>query len=236
MIRINLLPEEYRRKARTPIKVMLALAGGVAVNATLLAWWCWLHFGVAAEVESDRSVLQMELDGLTPLVAYHEALQAENKFHASREETLAQITKERVLWTKVLDELIDIVHLGGEGVRHYIWFDDLTVKQEEGKPAGRNQSAASYGALKAAGHSGSAAWNQLAAFLDDFHDPRLSSFPLNFFPPAAPEGSANKSDADLIPAVNWSFPLSLELRSPQERFDAEHPVDPKKNSPKGVPK
>ena len=39
MIRINLLPEEYRRRARTPIKVTLATAGVIAVNALLLVWF-----------------------------------------------------------------------------------------------------------------------------------------------------------------------------------------------------
>lgn len=233
MIRINLLPEEYRRKARTPLKMMATVAGAVALNAGLLAWWCWLHFGVAAEVDSERNVLQMELDGLTPLVTYHDALQSEIKFHSSREETLAQITKERVLWTKVLDELIDIVHLGGEGVRHYIWFDDLAVKQEEARAPGRGKATTqSYGVLKAAGHSGSAAWNQLAAFLEDFQDPRLSNFPLTFYAPASPEGSKNDADDELVPPVNWSFPLALELRSPEERHLAQNPAE----KPKGAPK
>lgn len=238
MIRINLLPEEYRRKAKTPLKIMAAVAGAVAVNASLLAWWCWLYFGVAAEVETERSVLQVELDGLVPLVQYHDALQSEIKFHSAREETLSQVTKERVLWTKVLDELIDIVHVGGEGVRHYIWFDDLTVKQEEGRPtSGRSRAPSSYGSLKASGHSGSDAWNQVAAFLEDFEDPRLSTFPLTFLRPSPPEGSLNDSDDGLVPAVNWSFPLSLDLRSPEERHAAMTQVTAlEQSNPKGEPK
>ena len=45
MITINLLPEEYRRTARTPLKLMAAVSGAVAVNTSLLAWWCWMSFG-----------------------------------------------------------------------------------------------------------------------------------------------------------------------------------------------
>ena len=225
MIRINLLPEEYRRRARTPFKMMAALAGAVAVNASLVAWWCWLAFGVAAEVETERSVLQVEMDGLTPLVKYHEALQSEVGFHSMREEALAQITKDRVLWTKVLDELIDIVHSGGEGVRHYIWFDDLSVKQDEGRST-RPGAQQSYGNLRSSGHSGSAAFNQVAAFLEDFEDPTLSSFSTTFYRPAAPEGTVSASDDGLVPPVNWSFPLSLDLRSPDERFAATNATPP----------
>lgn len=222
MIRINLLPEEYRKKARTPFKMMLAVSAAVAINATALAYWAWMTFGITAELSTELSVLQLEMDGLSPQVVYHDALDTEIKFHSSRETTLAEVTLNRVLWTKVLDEVIDIVHTGGEGVRHFIWFDDLTVKQDAG--GGRSRSrAVSWGSLKANGHSGSAKWNQVANFLSDIADPRLSELSLVFNPPGSPEGSLNDSDEGLIPPVNWSFPLSLDLRSPEERQAVMHP-------------
>ena len=222
MIRINLLPEEYRKKARTPFKMMLAVSCAVAVNATALAYWAWMTFGITAELTTELSVMQMEMDGLTPQVNYHDALDVEIKFHSSRETTLAEVTLNRVLWTKVLDEIVDIVHTGGEGVRHFIWFDSLTVKQESN--GGRSRSrAVSWGSLKANGHSGSPVWSQVANYLSDIGDPRLSEVSLVFHPPGSPEGSLNDADSGLIPPVNWSFPLSLELRSPEERQAAMHP-------------
>ena len=81
MIRINLLPEEYRKKARTPFKMMLAVSSAVAVNATTLAYYVWMTFGITAELDTEFSVLQMEMDGLTPQVNYHDALDVEIKFH-----------------------------------------------------------------------------------------------------------------------------------------------------------
>ncbi len=219
MITINLLPEEYRRKARTPLKIMAAVSGAVGVSASLLAWWCWLAFGVAAEVETERSVLQLEMDGLTPQVKYHDGLEKEIAFHSSREKTLAQITSNRVQWTQVLDDLVDVVHTGGEGVRHYVWFDDLTVKQEPPRTASKakGRRAQSYGHLKANGHSGSAEWSQVPAFLEDIADPGLTGLIRTFYAPAPPEASLDDTDEGLIPAVNWSFPLTLELRAPAER-------------------
>ena len=96
MIRINLLPEEYRRKARTPLKLMLTVSAIVAINTSLAAWLGWLAFGIAARVESERVVLQTENDGLEPQVAYHKSLDGESKRHKAREETLAQITASRI--------------------------------------------------------------------------------------------------------------------------------------------
>lgn len=217
MITINLLPEEYRRTARTPIRMMVALATAVAVNASLLAWWCWMSFGVAAKVETERSVLQLEMDGLTPQVTYHSALKKEVAFHSSRESTLAQITSTRVEWARVLDDLIDVVHAGGEGVAHYIWFDDVNVMQTAPRPGARRGSGQSYGSLKCSGHSGSPEWDQVPAFLKDIGDTSLTDLMGSFFSPAAPEGDLDDAERDLIPAVNWSFPLTLDLRAPADR-------------------
>jgi len=208
MIHINLLPEEYRRKQRTPLKLMLAVSGAVALNASVAAWWGWMAFGVAAEVQSEYSVLQTEMDGLSPQVAYHKSLEAESLVYKHREDTLAGITNTRISWTKKVDELIDVVNRGGDGQRHLIWLDDLTVTQEGDKRTGGG------GILKASGHSGSDKFAQVANFLDDVEN---SPFISDFHPPAPPEGSESIVDEELMPAVVWAFPLQLRLMTAEER-------------------
>ncbi|MFT5052108.1 MAG: hypothetical protein ACI8QZ_003540 [Chlamydiales bacterium] len=211
MIRINLLPEEYRRKTRTPLRMMAAIVAIVAVNGSLLAYWSWLSFGILTQVETQHAVLRVDMEGLAPQVEYHDELRAETSVYASRETTLAEITKNRILWTRKLDELIDVVNLGGDGVRHYIWLDDLTVKQETGGRGG------SFGSLKAAGHSGSAKWDQVANFLEDVEDRSLSGFLDTFATPSSPEGTQNPPDPELIPSEAWSFPFAVQILSPEER-------------------
>jgi len=153
-------------------------------------------------------VLQTELDGLTPQVAYHRSLETEQKSFAAREETLAAITANRINWTKKLDELITVINSGGAGQRHYVWLDDLTVTQSSDP---RSKSA---GSVRAAGHSGSEKFDQIANFLEDLEK---SPFIEDFEPPAPPEGSQSNEDKELIPSVVWSFPLQLNLKSPEDR-------------------
>ena len=215
MIRINLLPEEYRRKSRTPIKLMLTVAGVVTVNAGLLSWWGFLAFGIQAEIESERAVLQTESDGLTPQVNYHKSLEGERLRFASRESALAAITKSRIGWTRKIDELIDVVNDGGEGRRHFVWLDDLVVSQ---RPDARAKSA---GTVKANGHSGSDDFAQVANFLDDIE---RSPFIQDFNPPAPPEGSQSLEDKLLVPAVVWAFPVSLSIKSKEEPPPAKKPA------------
>jgi len=208
MIHINLLPEEYRRRARTPIKVTLATAGVIAVNALLLVWFAWLALGVMAEIDSERQVLQTELDGLNPQVTYHKSLETERKSFSAREETLAEITGSRINWTRKVDELVTVINSGGGGERHYVWLDDLNVAQSMDA---RSKSA---GSLRASGHSGSDDFAQVANFLEDIE---RSPFIEEFLPPAPPAGSQSNKDTELIPAVVWSFPLQIEMKTPEQR-------------------
>lgn len=213
MININLLPEEFRHKARTPVKLLLGMSSAIAINASLLAWFGWTVFGVTAGIESHKSVLQLEMDGLTPQVNYHNSLKAESVQYKSREDTLAGITSSRVSWTRKLDELIDVVNRGDSfdesgDQRHLIWLNDLTVNQLD-DPRGDK-----FGGLSASGNSGSREFAQVANFLEDLEK---SSFIADFYEPAPPEGSESVVDEELYPPVVWAFPLSLDLRKPEER-------------------
>jgi hypothetical protein len=214
MITINLLPDEFRKRAQTPVRMVAAVGLAVAVNASLFAWWSYLRFGVLANVETSRSVLQLDMDGLKPQVTYHEALQKEITTRSGREKTLTEITSNRVLWTKVVDELSDVVHAGREGIEHYVWFDDIQAKTED---AGAGRRKTSFGSLKASGHSGSTEYEQVANFLEDIEDPTLSQLMVVLNRPSDLEAKVNDPEDDLVPAVNWSFPLELELKSPDER-------------------
>jgi hypothetical protein len=208
MIKINLLPEEYRKKARTPVKMLVAMGFVVAFNAGLAAWWGWAVFGIRAKVETEKTTLQLEMDGLTPQVKYYHSLEAESKQYKSREKTLASITSSRISWTRKLDELIDVANAGGDGTRHLVWLDDLTVTSAK-DPNGKN-----FGSVRANGHSGSEKFAQVANFLEDLE---VSAFVDDFDKPAPPEGTQTLVDDTLVPPVAWSFPLSLSLKGPEDR-------------------
>ncbi len=209
MIRINLLPEEYQRTARTPLKLMVAVSAVVTINASLAAWCGWLAYGVTATVDSELAVLKTEDDGLAPQVTYNKSLTTESQQHSLRESTLSEINDSRISWTRKLDELVDVVNRGGGGERHLIWFDSMDVKQDGG--TGRGPSA---GSLKADGHSGSDVFAQVANFLDDLEE---SPFISDFERPAPPEGSGSVEDKELVPAVVWAFPLNVALKSGDDK-------------------
>jgi len=208
MILINLLPDEFREKKRTPIKLLLAITASVAINGSLAAYWAWTAFGVAAEVKSELAVLQDQRAAIDPQVTYHRDLEKESQLFDAREEMLKKITANRISWTRKADELIDVINAGGDGEKYLVWLDDLTVDQKEGS---RNKS---YGSLKASGHSGSTSFAHVANFLDDLEH---STFCEDFNRPAPPEGSQSSKDEGLMPAEIFNFPLEAMLKPPEER-------------------
>jgi hypothetical protein len=208
MILINLLPEEYRQKTRAPLKFMAVVATSVAVNASLLAFWAWTAFGVAAEVRSELIVLQDTKQGLEPQVAYHRDLEKESKLFESRETTLKSVTEKRVSWTAQVDQLVDLINKGGDGDKYLIWLDGLSADMKE------NPRAGAYGTIKAQAHSGTANFTHVANFLDDVE---LSSLSNNFNKPAAPTGTVQTKDEGLMPSEIWDFPLEMNLKAPKDR-------------------
>jgi hypothetical protein len=201
MIRINLLPDEYRRKAKTPLKLMLTVSAVVAVNASLAAWAGWLAVGVTTAVGSELAVLQMEDDGLRPQVAYHRSLETESTQHSLREKTLGEINESRISWTEKVDQFVDVVNHGDSDHRHMTWFDSLTVSQTA-------SGSKLPGKLEGQGHSGSGNFGQITNFLDDLTE---SPFLDGFDVPALPAGSESVTNDELVPAVVWAFPLKINM-------------------------
>jgi Tfp pilus assembly protein PilN len=208
MILINLLPDEFRQKKRTPVKLLLAITASVAVNASLAAYWAWTAFGVAAEVKSELAVLQDQKAAIDPQVSYHRDLEKESQLFDAREEMLKKITANRISWTRKIDEIIDVVNVGGDGEKYLVWLDDLTVDQKE------SARSKSFGSLKASGHSGSTSFAHVANFLDDLE---RSPFCEDFNRPAPPEGSQSSKDEGLMPSEIFNFPLEATLKAPEER-------------------
>ena len=208
MIRINLLPADQRAATRTPVKLVAALAAVVAINAGVGTWWAFEAFGAQVQADADIASKELELDGLRPQTEHLKALESEMREHKAREEALAGIAANRIGWTKKLDEFIDVVDKGDRDRRHLVWFDDMQVTRTA------DARAKMAGELRASGHSGSEKFAQVANFLDDVAAAELVH---DFHPPADPEGSQSTEDKDLVPSQVWSFPLTMKIKTAEER-------------------
>lgn len=198
MIRINLLPKEFRRKEGTSFKVIGATALGALAVCGALGTFGYIWFGKLAEVEKVRAHLEEDYTTLEPQALYQERLKAEKQEFAQREQTIKEIRQKRVLWTAKLDQFIDAVNNNGDDERHLAWFDSLSIK-----PVTTGFDMA------LAGHCAGPDVARVANLLDDLTD---HEFYQDFVRISEPSGSLETSQKNLEPKESIGFPLTMQLK------------------------
>ncbi len=133
MIRINLLPEEFRRSERTSPKLFAAALLGIILVCCAGGWFGLVYFGELGELEvSDRN-LSETLSAKNQRAVYSDSLAKEKTAYEQREATIRQIGSSRMLWTEYMDQLIDVVNNEGNTQRHLAWFGGIQVTEGNDK-------------------------------------------------------------------------------------------------------
>lgn len=207
MININLLPQEYRRRERTSFKVFGTIMASVIAVCCSLGYFGHVYLNQFKTVEAKRIQQQEILDSLTPLAAYDDALVAEKAEYSRRSQTIRDIATSRVLWTKVLDQFIDIVNNNGDTTRHLAWFKNMNAKSSGGRFGGPSMSL---NAMLA-----SSEWSRQANFLDDIrgHQEFVQDIPHDGV--THPGGRVVKTEGKTPPKA-IEFRLDLQMRASKD--------------------
>ena len=158
MIQINLLPQEYRGRERLSIKVWGTLLGSVVLVCCSLGYFGHVCLNEYKRIEGERMGREERLTNLEPQAKYDDDLVAEALEYRKRATTIQGIANSRVLWTKLVDQFIDIVNNEGNTERHNVWFTNLNV-------ASGNAKVGPTWTLNA--YSQSKSFTKQANFLDD---------------------------------------------------------------------
>ncbi len=204
MIRVNLLPPEYRKVDGTPIVRFVAVVVGVFLCATAMSVWGYVHFGMLAEVRERRAGLEEDLVGLQALAQRSMALQAEFKEYQRRRATIEEIGKSRFLWSRKLDQLADLIHAKGSTAKHQAWLSGV-----------RSQSprmARSPGALWITGWSGGEELSRMSDFNKELRsDPEFFG---DFQALDPPRGERVEFADGRVPDKAWRFQWGIDLAPP----------------------
>jgi Tfp pilus assembly protein PilN len=204
MIRINLLPEEYRPSERTSPKLFAAVLMSVICVCGTFGWFGYVYLGELQQREAERIQLEEQLASKRESVQYHQGLTAERTDFQQRAKTLQEISESRVVWTRVLDELVDVVNNDGDVDRHRAWFDRLNVK--DGRDAKVGPSLTMPGSVQ--GDS----LDAVADFNEDVENASFYSFVASKGLPSA----RRNEDETRRPAESLSFQLELSFQPPKE--------------------
>ncbi len=212
MIHINLLPNDMRKSEGLPLRRIGALALGASVVSASLMLLLTVHFGLMQTARGQHGHAEQRLAGLTPDVKYADALSKEKAEYKRRSETIQTISDSRVLWTKKVDQLFDVIDFGEKADRHFVWLNDLKVSAPRSSAGKRKEQSG--GELEIRGFS---ATEDLQKYSDFHEDLKKSAFFEDFSDINDPAGKVMSFQEDVHPQKAWDFNLKMTLLAAEER-------------------
>ncbi len=200
MIVINLLPQEFRRRERTSFKVFGSLLLAIIMACSSIVYLGHIYLNEFKAVEAMRIQREERLKNLTRFAKYDDALVAEKKEYQARSKTIQTIANSRVLWTRLLDDFIDITFNEGNTERHNVWFKNLDARDGRGK-VGPTMSLQAY--------CESDEFTKQANYLDDIEN--NEEFFRDFLSITSPGGRV-VHDESKDPSAAIAFKLDLRMK------------------------
>ncbi len=221
MIEINLLPDDLRKTEGLPVRRIGALAGGAVLVSAALMLVLSIHFGMLQTAQAELTSAENRLAALSPDVRYADALKREKAEYTRRSETIQQISDSRVLWTKKVDQLFDVVDYGEKADRHFVWLTELKVSAPRANVKGQTADG---GELDIRGYS---ATEVLQKYSDFHEDLKQSEFFSDFNYIDDPAGKVVDFPEDVRPQKAWDFQLKMKLDPPgQAKPGSKAPAKP----------
>lgn len=208
MIKVNLLPAEYRKVERTPILRFVTIVCGVVLSASAIGAFLFVHFGQLVTVVSEREKLEETYHTKKVEADKSKELLREADEYKKRRKTIEQIGESRLVWSRKADELCDIIHNKGDTKRHLVWLNNLRTLAPERARKGK-KGTGSPGGLHIRGFSGGSEIHRLS----DFHlDVKNSEFFDDFLSIDNPEGQKVDFRDERIPKSAWTLDYTMRLK------------------------
>jgi len=205
MIRINLLPEEYRRAERTSPKVFATMLLGVALVCSSFGWFGVVYIGDLGNAEIEEAAVSESLSGKRQRAGYHDQLVKEKREFEKRSDTIQSIGKSRIFWAEILDQVIDVVNNDGDTDRHLAWFNSINVRSGD---KDRGPTVTMPGWVQ----GGSQGLKKVADFHEDLEH---SPFFINVASKSAPSGVV-EVDTQRLPPESTFFNLAWTFIPPKD--------------------
>lgn len=211
---INLLPPEYRKKEMTPVIILLPMLSAITLVVGAGFYWGWMHFGELSSLEVENQDLSDTYESKKPLLNYLDGLRAEESDYTARSETIQQIAGSRVLWTKKVDQLCNVIADDDGGRRFLVLLESLEVRPPKRARGGRGR--------KKTAPPGPRVTLEGLCFSDDdplrnynqFHERVQQSefFRDDFVKINKPAGKSTELDDGRLPSKAWTVMMDMEMK------------------------
>lgn len=207
MIKVNLLPPEYRKVEGTPVARLAATIAGVFLVTGAAGVWGYVHLAMLEQIRDERRIQEEELQALKQQADRSQALLKEFKEYERRRKTIEQIGASRILWSEKLDQFADVIHNKGDSKRHLVWLN--TIRTQGGRMTGSPLSLVIHG------------WSagEMSRRLSDFNSDIKNSeeFFGDCFHVDPPEGQRVHFDDENDPNQAWEFTFAIDFKQPNWR-------------------
>src|SRR5437667_2698466 len=125
MIRVNLIPPEYRAATGTPVGRFVAIVAGVLAVVTAGCAYAYTHFVQLQKALEVKALREGEADNKEHQKERSLALQREIDGYQQRRRAIQAINRNRMLWSRKLDQFFDIV--ANRESPYNAWLDELDI-------------------------------------------------------------------------------------------------------------
>jgi hypothetical protein len=125
MIKVNLLPPEYRPKEHTPLPMLAGIIGGVTFTALVLVGFLYIHLQKLTEVNASLQRVELTRDGLRKEAQKHDQLQARKADLEKLGNAVRSLDSSKVRWSRPVDDLAWIIHDADKGMDVKSWITSL---------------------------------------------------------------------------------------------------------------
>ncbi|GEM_PF-3057669 len=143
MIKVNLLPPEYRVKERTPLPMMMGILGGVVLSSLSVVGFLYMRMGKMPEVNQALTQKKSTLEIYKRKAAKFNELTQKKAVLDAMDNAVQQLEKTRYPWAKTVDDLCWMVDRAEKQKRPIgAWYESLdfglsTSRGARGKAGGK---------------------------------------------------------------------------------------------------
>ena len=226
MIQVNLLPPEYRPQAGTPVARFAAIVSGVVLVVGASCAYAYTHFVQLAKVKDVEAQREETCRSKETQRDRSLEIQKEIDEYEQRRRAIQTINRNRVLWSRKLDQFFDVV--ASREAPYSAWLDELEVPTQlaTSKRPGSLGGPADGGQMRFSGFLAMEKANEGPAQNSSFYkaltgDPettrRASDFYADFLSitnPSLDIVDGNHSTIKLTPPVVGALKYELKLKAP----------------------
>jgi len=210
VIAINLLPAEYRKAEATPVARFVAIIAGAVLLTTGLVAYGFVHYSKLRGAREVLSATEDTFRNKKGLAEKSVALQAEVQAYETRRKAIQDVAASRVLWSKKLDEILDIFHNRGDRTQYFVWLNGLKVSPS--REAGRKGEPTSGGTVSFSGYSEGADITKVTNLRNAIR--KEKDFFEDFKAISPPVFDTARWDDGKEPSVAGKFAFDLTLKAP----------------------